>query len=1140
MKLTVCLALSAFTFMSFFPSVSAYDSVTTDKVISLVDKKAQPSILRLDLDGNPWVLNTTISAIQLISNEGKPFKTLLPSKKKDGSFRAVSDFVFCRDGSLLVADPDSNRIAHLDKDHKFLQAINVPSPSAVAVSHDDVIAVGLTNEGLVRILSIDGITLHDLFLPGKEAFKSITALAFAMDGNLWILDGKAGKLHRFSPQRKWLGATDNLMDATALTVDKYGFAYVTIERGQWKEIDPNGKLTGSFGTKGKERGKMSGPAGIAMTAQNQLWVCETENKRLQLFSISNPGKETVLLSEPAIRLQARKGATWPIQAKAAFRQKSGETVVLNAKKPKIDWLDKNGAVKSSLAKKELAKVVDVTQDPADAVWVLDAGDHQIKKISPEGDIQKAVGQKGKKEGGLNDPSFLRIRPDGSFVVIDKGRSRIQVLSPDGLFLFSPGKNGVKAGEYKTVTGLAASANRIAVVDNERKALVYYDKNGKFLLEVANAEGKAPVWKELTDVVVDGAGRFYVMDKGTGRLRIFSEDGKFIADFSSSGDRLGGGSDKTILVLSEKSITSYTLDFLPPVLANLTAVDDAGDIKVSWDRDVDAVFYHVYRATTSNSYVMHLSTPNNAFTDRDTVPGLFYRYAVRGVNQMNYEGNWSQSAPVKASRRRDVALVSISNVSFQPVFTAAFKFYVKEPIGNIEVVNNSDLLYRNVKLSLGLKRYTDYPTEKIIQDLEPGQKLTVPVTLTFNNSVLELTEDTPVQVDIRLSYFEDNVEKTVSQNAPLSLYSRNAISWNEKSRIASFITPKDVPIVEFSRQAIRAFLPPLKTTTLMKPMAKTVLFFESLKALNISYVKDPKTPYTEASKNPTILDYVQFPRETLRRKTGDCDDTTALFSSLLESIGVETALVDTPGHIFVMVNVEENDPAAIGLPIERFVEYRNSYWIPIETTKLNGSFKDAWQTAATEVKRAQEREQIEYVTFASAGDKYAPVTLVENDPNQPAFPEAAVAATFPKILADLEAERYANRVKAIQEKMAKDPKDSKLKIHLGMIYVEGRNLEEAEALFKSLQQDEWVEIQAAAHNNLGNIAYIKGNFEEAAKSYGAAANLDPKDGGIIMNRARTAWKLQNKPDVEKYLAEARELLPDWREYATDFPAELVSR
>jgi tetratricopeptide (TPR) repeat protein/sugar lactone lactonase YvrE len=1120
----------------------AYDSVTAVKLISLVDKKAEPTVLRLDMDGQPWVLNKLNGGIQHISIEGKPVLSFMPVKKKDASFRSVSDFAFYKDGSLFVADPDSNKIFHLDKSGKVQGTIDVPSPSALAVSLDDAIAAGLPNEGLIRLLSIDGVALHDLFLPNKDSFKSITALAFSADGVLWVLDGKAGRLHRFSPQRKWLGSTDGLEEAGGLAVDSYGFAYVTLEKGQWKEIDANGKLTGTFGTKGKEPGKMNSPCGAAIINDSQLWICETKNNRLQLFSIKNQNKKIPLLIDPAVRIQVRRGPVWPIaSSKVALPQKDGRALIFSTvKKPKIDWVSKDGKVSSSVSKKELAKIVDVTLDASGAIWILDAGQSQISRIADDGSIQKSVGQKGKQEGGLKDPEVLRVRSDGSFVVVDKGRSRIQVLSPDGLFLFTVGKNGSKTGEFKTVTGIAATDDWIAVADDSRKALIFYDRNGKFLSEMGNVEGKPDIWNQMADVAADQSGRFYVLDKGSARLRIFAADGKFLADLAASGEKLAAGVDKTIMLVSEKSVSSYTLDVVPLATDNLTAEDNAGDINVGWDKNVDSVAYRVYRATTSTSYSVYLTTPVNSFSDRDTVPGVLYRYGVRGVNQMGYEGNMAQSAPVKASRRRDVSLVSISNVTFKPIFTAAFKFYVKEPIGEIEVSNNSDLSYRNVKLSLALKKYTDYATEKIIPDLSPGQKLTVPVTLTFNNTVLELTEDTPVQVDIRLSYFEDNAEKVVSQNAPLSLYSRNAISWNEKARIASFITPKDAPVVEFSRQAIRAFLPQLKTTTVMKPLAKAMLFFESMKALNISYVQDPKTPFAEASKNPTILDYVQFPRETLRRRTGDCDDTTALLSSLLESIGVETALIDTPGHIFMMANIEENDPAVIGLPIERFVEYRNSYWIPIETTKLSAGFLDAWQTAATEVRRGKDNGTVDFVAFSQAGDKYAPVTLIENDPNQPAFPEAAVTATFPQMLAQLEAERYANRVKAIQEKMAQDPKDSNLKIQLGMIYVEGRNPTEAEALFKSLLQDESIGIQAAAQNNLGNIAYIKGDFEAAAKAYADAANLDPSDAGITINRARAAWKLKNNQDVEKFLAEARQHLPEWREYVTDFPAELVSK
>jgi hypothetical protein len=225
-----------------------------------------------------------------------------------------------------------------------------------------------------------------------------------------------------------------------------------------------------------------------------------------------------------------------------------------------------------------------------------------------------------------------------------------------------------------------------------------------------------------------------------------------------------------------------------------------------------------------------------------------------------------------------------------------------------------------------------------------------MTLTLNDRVLEINENTPVQADVRVSYFEDNQEKSSSQNVPVLLYSRYAISWADKQRIASFVTPKDPPIAEFSRSAIKEFLAPLKSSTVGKPLAKAALLFESLNALNMSYVPDPKTPFSDISAKPDQIDYVQFPRETLRRKTGDCDDTTALYAALLGSIGLDVALVDTPGHIFLMVDTEETDEWVLGLPMERFVEYKGSYWIPVETTRLGKGFLDAWKTGSNEIGR----------------------------------------------------------------------------------------------------------------------------------------------------------------------------------------------
>jgi len=122
----------------------------------------------------------------------------------------------------------------------------------------------------------------------------------------------------------------------------------------------------------------------------------------------------------------------------------------------------------------------------------------------------------------------------------------------------------------------------------------------------------------------------------------------------------------------------------------------------------------------------------------------------------------------------------------------------------------------------------------------------------------------------------------------------------------------------------------------------ILFNEVVK--NLIYTSDPRAS----------AEYVQFPNETLKLKGGDCDDLSVLFCSLLESVGVETALVDfreTMGirHVNILVNTNLK-PEEAKLITQNDTKYflrknddgNEEIWIPVETTSLD-NFNNAWNT-----------------------------------------------------------------------------------------------------------------------------------------------------------------------------------------------------
>jgi len=152
----------------------------------------------------------------------------------------------------------------------------------------------------------------------------------------------------------------------------------------------------------------------------------------------------------------------------------------------------------------------------------------------------------------------------------------------------------------------------------------------------------------------------------------------------------------------------------------------------------------------------------------------------------------------------------------------------------------------------------------------------------------------------------------------------------------------------------------------------------------------------------------------------------------------------------------------------------------------------------------------------------------------------LTASFPALINTMEKERTNFQLNQVQNQIKENPENKALQIRLAMVHIEGGNQAEGEKIFQTLALDSSIDIQSAAKNNLGNLAYLKEDYAAAAKYYEEAAVLSPDDGGISLNRARTAWKMNDPETAKKLVAEARNLRPDWREYAKDFPAELTGQ
>jgi tetratricopeptide (TPR) repeat protein len=267
--------------------------------------------------------------------------------------------------------------------------------------------------------------------------------------------------------------------------------------------------------------------------------------------------------------------------------------------------------------------------------------------------------------------------------------------------------------------------------------------------------------------------------------------------------------------------------------------------------------------------------------------------------------------------------------------------------------------------------------------------------------------------------------------------------------------------------------------------------------------DPSNPFSSLKSDQ--VDYVQFGRETLRLKSGDCDDLAVLLSAALENLGIETAFLDVPGHVLMMfnTNLEPKNGNLISAQDDLVVVYNGSVWVPVEATMIATSFAEAWAEGARKYNEYRKQDKLKTIPLKQAWQEFQPVTLAPSsyelklpDPDR----VRDLVTREQKILLEKSLERVIESYRAI---VANDPENESAHMQIAIIYAkyglyEGANAELDKILVKN-------QNSSAAYNNRGNIYYGKGDLERAQEAYAQAERLDPSDGGIKMNLALAAYQ-----------------------------------
>ncbi len=452
-----------------------------------------------------------------------------------------------------------------------------------------------------------------------------------------------------------------------------------------------------------------------------------------------------------------------------------------------------------------------------------------------------------------------------------------------------------------------------------------------------------------------------------------------------------------------------------------------------------------------------------------------------------------STKANAEKARASAVVSspleITKFNIENVFPSQVNYYAYNPLATIELENASQSEIKNVKVSLFVPGYMALPSEEIVPSVAPGSKQAFKLAATFDAKQLyTLSANSTGQAKVELSYVFNGQPQTRSLVRPVTIYNRNTISWRRGQSIGAFITDTDESVVAFSRYVVGnvGSNEVFKNSKLPSPVVNALAVWNGIRANGINYVSDPWK-----SAEGDILDQIQYPRETLASKTGDCDDSSVLLASALENVGIRTKMIGTSDHIFIMFDtgLTPKNGYLLSLDEKEYVVHEGGVWIPLETTMINEPFTKAWRVGAQEYyKNLESGGTLEIIDNRKAKEAFPPANLPAMA--RPATPPAEKIIQLAS--ADLTEYEYhqsqlvgntADRIST-----STDPVD---KNKAAVIYAKAENYDAALAAASGLST-------AAGYNTMGNIYLLRNDLPTAQEYYQKALALTTDDGGVYMN------------------------------------------
>lgn len=512
--------------------------------------------------------------------------------------------------------------------------------------------------------------------------------------------------------------------------------------------------------------------------------------------------------------------------------------------------------------------------------------------------------------------------------------------------------------------------------------------------------------------------------------------------------------------------------------------------------------------------------NHSFSPLDRFNGFIFGIGIRADYRFGTDPD-DPSADIRSIEFRDIRI--------DDMFAAMQSYYVDHPVGEVTLINTEKYPLTDLTVTFNQAGFMDVATPTAdVSNINPGESITVPLYAVFNKEIFSMSGVTPLTGEVSVEYTLRS--RTVSQSNPVSydLYDKNSLTWDDDRKVAAFMTVGDSALANYTGY-LKQTCKDISNSGYSEAVQTAMQIYYGLTEIGCLYQRDPTLSFEDAQGDNLVIDSVNLPRDTLKKLSGDCDDLTVLFNSLLESTGIETAFVTVPGHIYSMFStgLPAKDYRLINPDKSMTINLDGILWVPVEITFIGeDDFQTAWRSGSEEFSRFIDEDGALGLYYTREAQKlYRPVGFEERDLGLQYGDRTKVVQDFRSGL-----EKVKNAVLDDFEFTARANGNKGSWNSYGIVSARFEAYDRAETAFNNALAKDRNYISAKI--NLANIYYLREEYQNALRLFHDAEKRFEESGRtdsaafsrLLLNISKTYYEVENYDLADYYSEKLKNINP----------------